>query len=143
MARRIGGVNKLNDAPQTWQLAGLQVPHAVGYYGLFAIFSSFWAAPVFAALTNVIAASRLATSLSIYNLLLTAVGGRLGPLTVGLLSDAFMARAGNESLRWALICMLAFYGVAVLIYAWSIKPYTALVNAKKIAECAGAESAGA
>lgn len=123
----------LNDSPQTWHVAGLQIPHAIAYYGVFAIFSSFWAAPVFAALTNVIASSRLATSLSIYNLLLTAVGGGLGPLTVGLLSDAFIARAGNESLRWALICMLAFYVVAVLIYALSIKPYASMVNAKKIA----------
>lgn len=122
-----------NDSPQSWHVAGLQIPHAIGYYGLFAIFSSFWAAPVFAALTNVIAASRLATSLSIYNLLLTAVGGGLGPLTVGLLSDAFIARAGNESLRLALICMLAFYGVATLIYALSIKPYASMVKSKKIA----------
>lgn len=73
----------LNTSPQSWQLAGLQIPHAVAFYGLFAIFSSFWAAPVFAALTNVIAAHRLATSLSIYNLLLTAVGGGLGAVGGG------------------------------------------------------------
>jgi MFS family permease len=88
---------------------------------------------VFAALTNVIASSRLATSLSIYNLLLTAVGGGLGPLAVGLLSDAFIVRAGSESLRWALVCMLAFYALALLIYAWTIKPYASMVTAKKIA----------
>ena len=122
-----------NDSPQTWQVAGLQIPHAIGYYGLFAIFSSFWAAPVFAALTNVIASARLATSLSIYNLLLTAVGGGLGPLTVGLLSDGFTAQAGTESLRWALICMLSFYGIAALIYALTIKPYASMVSSKKIA----------
>ena len=123
----------LDTSTEHWTLAGLQIPHAIGYYGLFSIFSSFWAAPVFAALTNVIASTRLATSLSIYNLLLTAVGGGLGPLTVGLLSDAFTAQAGNESLRWALICMLAFYAVAVLIYIWTIKPYASMVTAKKIA----------
>ena len=70
---------------------------------------------------------------SIYNLLLTAVGGGLGPLTVGLLSDAFIVRAGSESLRWALVCMLAFYALALLIYAWTIKPYASMVTAKKIA----------
>lgn len=123
----------LNTSVQSWELAGLKIPHAVGYYGVFAIFSSFWAAPAFAALTNVIAATRLATSLSIYNLLLTAVGGGLGPLTVGLLSDVFTVQAAQESLRWALVCMLAFYGVAVLIYGWVIRPYAAQVNAKNIA----------
>ncbi|WEE79202.1 MFS transporter [Comamonas testosteroni] len=123
----------LNDSAGQWTLAGLQIPHAIAYYGLFSIFSSFWAAPVFAALTNVIASSRLATSLSIYNLLLTAVGGGLGPLTVGLLSDAFIVWAGNESLRWALVSMLAFYALALLIYAWTIKPYASMVTAKKIA----------
>lgn len=123
----------LNTSPQSWQLAGLQIPHAVAFYGLFAIFSSFWAAPVFAALTNVIAAHRLATSLSIYNLLLTAVGGGLGPLAVGLLSDAFTAGYGQESLRWALVCMLAFYLLAVGIYVWVIRHYAAQLAAGKTA----------
>ena len=123
----------LDDSAGLWALAGLQIPHAIAYYGLFSIFSSFWAAPVFAALTNVIASSRLATSLSIYNLLLTAVGGGLGPLAVGLLSDAFSVRAGNESLRWALICMLAFYALALLIYAGTIKSYASMVTTKKMA----------
>lgn len=121
----------LNTSPQTWQFAGLQIPHAVAFYGLFAIFSSFWAAPVFAALTNVIAVHRLATSLSIYNLLLTAVGGGLGPLAVGLLSDAFTAGYGHESLRWALVCMLALYLLAVGIYVWTIRHYAAQLAAGK------------
>ena len=121
----------LNDSPEKWLVAGLQIPHAIVWYGLFAVFSSFWAAPAFAALANVIASSSLATSLSIYNLLLTAVGGGLGPLTVGLLSDAFIARAGNESLRWALASMLAFYVLGVLAYACSIKPYAQQMAAKK------------
>ena len=120
-----------NDSPEKWLVAGLQIPHAIVWYGLFAVFSSFWAAPAFAALANVIASSSLATSLSIYNLLLTAVGGGLGPLTVGLLSDAFIARAGNESLRWALASMLAFYVLGVLAYACSIKPYAQQMAAKK------------
>lgn len=123
----------LNDSLEKWQIAGVQIPHAIGYYGLFAMFSSFWAAPAFAALANVIASSRLATALSIYNLLITSVGGGLGPLTVGLLSDAFMARAGNESLRWALACVLAVYVLGALVYVWSIKPYGAHMNARKIA----------
>lgn len=121
----------INDSPAQWQVAGLQIPHSVAYYGAFAVFSSFWAAPVFAALTNVIVSTRLATALSVYNLLLTAVGGGLGPLAVGLLSDAFIARAGNESLRWALICMLGFYLLGALIYALSLKPYVSQLKAKK------------
>lgn len=123
----------LSDSPEKWVVAGLQIPHAIVWYGLFAVFSSFWAAPAFAALANVIASSSLATSLSIYNLLLTAVGGGLGPLAVGLLSDAFISRAGHESLRWALASMLAFYVLGALAYAWSIKPYACQMAAKKIA----------
>ena len=123
----------LSTSTQFWELAGLKIPHAVAFYGLFAIFSSFWAAPVFAALTNVIAVTRLATALSIYNLLLTAVGGGLGPLTVGLLSDAFAVSAGVNSLRWALVCMLSFYLVASLIYASVIRPYVAHIASKRIA----------
>nr|WP_186827507.1 MFS transporter [Comamonas testosteroni] len=123
----------LSDSPEKWLVAGVQIPHSIAYYGLFAVFSSFWAAPAFAALANVIASSTLATSLSIYNLLLTAVGGGFGPLVVGLLSDVFTTSAGNESLRWALSCMLGFYVLGALAYACSLKPYIRLMNAKKIA----------
>ena len=120
-----------SDSPEKWLVAGLQIPHSIVYYGLFAVFSSFWAAPAFAALANVIASSSLATSLSIYNLLLTAVGGGFGPLAVGLLSDAFTAKAGNESLRWALACMLGFYVLGALAYACSLRPYTRLMASKR------------
>ena len=123
----------LSTSTQTWLFAGVNVPYAVVFYSVFAIFSSFWAAPVFAALTNVISVTRLATALSVYNLLLTAVGGGLGPLTVGLLSDAFSANAGKDSLRWALICMLGFYLIAALIYARVIKHYVAHITSKNIA----------
>ena len=123
----------LSTSTQTWLFAGVNVPYAVVFYSVFAIFSSFWAAPVFAALTNVISVTRLATALSVYNLLLTAVGGGLGPLTVGLLSDAFSATAGKDSLRWALICMLGFYLIAALIYARVIKHYVAHITSKNIA----------
>lgn len=122
----------LSTSTQFWMLGSLKIPHAIAFYGLFAIFSSFWAAPVFAALTNVLAAARMATALSIYNLLLTAIGGGLGPLTVGLLSDAFTRAAGQDSLRWALVCMLAFYLVAAVIYAAVIKHYAAQVVSRSV-----------
>jgi hypothetical protein len=41
---------------------------------------------------------------------------------------------GQESLRWALVCMLAFYALALLIYAWTIKPYASMVTAKRSLE---------
>lgn len=106
-----------------WTVVGIEVPRAMLFMLGFSVFSSFWAAPAYAALANVLASTRMATSLAIYNLMLTALGGGLGPLAVGLLSDAFTPSMGQESLRWALCCMLACYVVAAVVFMLTIKPY--------------------
>ncbi|CAM4230161.1 MFS transporter [Comamonas aquatilis] len=121
-------------ASTPWAFGGLQIPHSMPAYLVFAVLSSFWVAPTYAALTNVVPAKYLATALAIYNLLVTAAGGGLGPLTAGMLSDALSGLAGVESLRWALVCMLAFYLVAVAAYALTLKSY---VNQIRTGQSAG------
>ena len=77
-------------------------------------------------LAELIAPHRRATALAIFNLGLTMVGGGLGPLMVGLLSDGLVPHFGNEALRWALaITTGSCFLMGMLAFASAQKAYAA------------------
>jgi MFS family permease len=107
-----------------WLIAGSQVPHAVGFYLLFALTAASWTAPINSALPELIPSQRRATSLAIFNLGLTMVGAGFGPLFVGLLSDALAPVYGNEGLRWALALSTGVcYLLGFLIFLTALNPF--------------------
>jgi MFS family permease len=85
-----------------WHIGSLVVPHAIGFYVLFGLTAVWWTAPVYTVLAEVVAPQRRATTVAFFNLGMTMVGGGLGPLLVGLLSDGLASAFGVESLRYAL-----------------------------------------
>jgi MFS family permease len=116
----------LMPASDVWHLGSLVVPHAVGFYLLFGVTAVWWTAPVYAVLAELIAPQRRATALSVFGLGLTMVGGGLGPLVVGLLSDQLATRYGSEALRMALaITTGSCFFLGVLAFASAIKVYAA------------------
>lgn len=116
----------LMPAGAAWHLGSLVVPHAVGFYLLFGVTAVWWTAPVYAVLSELIAPQRRATALSIFGLGLTLVGGGLGPLLVGLLSDLLATWYGDEALRMALaITTGGCFFLGVLAFASAIKAYAA------------------
>ena len=106
-----------------WMVAGMGVPHAIVWYLLFGITTVWWMAPAYAALSDIIAANRRATALAIFNLGLTMIGGGLGPLLVGMLSDWLTPLHGNEALRWSLTYSMAAYVLGILSLLAAIRPY--------------------
>ena len=56
------------------------------------------------------------TSMSVLVVLLNLIGVGVGPTLAGLLSDVFAARFGADSVRWAMVCVLAANGPAVLLF---------------------------
>ncbi|WP_029527795.1 spinster family MFS transporter [Polaromonas glacialis] len=107
-----------------WQVGGMLVPHALGFYVVFAFTAVWWTAPVYAVLAELVPAHRRSSGMAIFNLGITMLGGGLGPLLVGMLSDFLVPQFGNEALRWALaattgICFL----LGMLVFAWTIRPY--------------------
>lgn len=116
----------LMPAGQVWQLGSLVVPHAVGFYLLFGVTAVWWTAPVYAVLAELIAPHRRATALSIFSLGLTMIGGGLGPLLVGLLSDQLVTYFGSEALRMALaVTTGSCFLLGTLAFASAIKAYAA------------------
>ena len=113
----------LAPAGEQWMLAGTGVPHAIVWYLLFGITTVWWMAPVYAAMSDIVAANRRATALAIFNLGLTMIGGGLGPLLVGMLSDALTPVHGAEALRWALTYSMAAYVVGIVSLMAAIAPY--------------------
>lgn len=111
-------------AGESWQIGGLQVPHAVAFYVAFGFTAVWWTAPVYAVLAELIAPHRRSSGVAIFNLGLAMVGGGLGPLVVGMASDALVPQFGGEALRWALAFTTgSCYLLGMLAFAWTIKPY--------------------
>lgn len=110
-------------AGNPWQLAGLTIPRSIGLYVLFGMTTVWWMAPVYAALSDIIPAYRRATANAIFNLGLVMIGGGLGPLLIGVLSDLLTPRFGNEALRWALAVSMVVYIIGIAAFIAAIRPY--------------------
>ena len=75
-----------------------------------------WYGPVVAAVQQLVPpdARGLASGIFLFVLNLLGIGG--GALLIGAVSDAFTARFGAESLRYAILTVLGFYLVAVALF---------------------------
>ena len=113
----------LMPAGDAWQLGGLAIPRSIVWYVLFAMSTVWWMAPVYAALSDIVPAHRRATANAIFNLGLTMIGGGLGPLLIGMLSDVLTPRFDNEALRWALAGSMVVYIVGIVAFIAAIRPY--------------------
>lgn len=107
-----------------WTVAGLAVPQAIGVYLLFGVVAVWWNAPVYAVLAELIAPHRRVTALAIFNLGMTMVGGGLGPLFTGALSDLLEPAHGPEALRWALAASSGVcYALGALAFGLALRAY--------------------
>lgn len=111
-------------AGSNWQLGTMLVPHAIGFYLLFGFTAVWWTAPVYAALADLIAPHRRASGLALFNLGMIMFGGGIGPVAIGLLSDALVPQFGNEALRWSLVLSTGVCFLFGALFFWSaMKPY--------------------
>lgn len=99
-----------------WSLVGLQVPKPIVAYLVFGVTTVWWMAPVYAAMADIVPAHRRTTATAIFNLGLMMIGGGLGPVVVGLISDLLLPQFGAEALRWALAIAMASYVVGLAAF---------------------------
>lgn len=72
--------------------------------------------PTYALTQTLVRVRMRGTSMSVLVVLLNLIGVGVGPTLAGLLSDAFAARFGPDSVRWAMVCVLAANLPAVLLF---------------------------
>jgi MFS family permease len=93
--------------PETHRIGGPDgLPFALVFMGLSAVFASFWIAPSYAAVQNLVPPHWRTQASALMLLAINLLGLGLGPLVVGMLSDYF-AYTGVNSIRWALVVVLS------------------------------------
>lgn len=85
------------------------LPIALGLLGLAAVGAYTFNGPLFATIQTLVPDNMRATSIALFYLFANLVGMGLGPLAAGALSDVFRSWAGEESLRYALLCLCPGY----------------------------------
>lgn len=94
----------------------IDFPFALIFMALSAVFASFWIAPSYAAVQNLVPQYWRTQASALMLLAINLLGMGLGPLLVGLLSDSF-SRFGSESVRYGLaigVSLSLFGGLAYL-----------------------------
>ncbi len=82
---------------------------AFALMGLSTVGGALFGGPMFAIIQSLVEPRTRAVSISIFYLFVNLIGMGFGPLMTGALSDALRPWAGEESLRYALLCMCPGY----------------------------------
>lgn len=85
--------------------------------------SGFFAGPMLAIVMNLAPVAARATYAAVLVFVINAVGMGLGPFLSGRFSDLLRPSFGDESLRMALLCMIAFSVPATLLFLWASRTY--------------------
>ncbi|MEM8983862.1 MAG: MFS transporter [Pseudomonadota bacterium] len=75
------------------------------------LISIFQGPPSFAIVQAIAAVRMRAMAVALFLLIVNLLGATLGPLLTGWLSDRFVATAGEDSLKWALIVICLVFGL--------------------------------
>jgi MFS family permease len=89
----------------------------------FAFLIAFWVAPTYAALSMVVPPHRRATANALMMLAGALLGGGLGPVLTGGLSDLLTPWAHGDALRWSLAAVIGLLGGAMWFMAHAMRSY--------------------
>jgi predicted MFS family arabinose efflux permease len=81
-----------------------------------------WLGPVTTAVQHLVPREMRATASASFLLINNLIGLGVGPLLMGALSDALKSSYGIESLRYAAVACLVFYGLAAALMLFAVKP---------------------
>jgi len=115
-------------AEHVWMLGDRPFPVALVFMFFSAIFASFWIAPSYAAVQNLVPAHWRTQAAALLLFILNLLGMGLGPLVVGWLSDVY-GELGDVSIRYALLSSLIFCAAGAFAFSRAKDPYAQAVNA--------------
>lgn len=81
-----------------------------------------WLGPVTTAVQHLVPREMRATASASFLLINNLIGLGAGPLLMGALSDALKSSYGIESLRYAAVACLVFYGLAAALMLFAVRP---------------------
>ncbi|WP_337186445.1 MFS transporter [Phenylobacterium sp.] len=87
-------------------------PLALAALVIPSLLSNAFAAPTYATIQSIVPPQMRSTASAFLLLIMSVIGMGLGPQAIGLLSDAFKATAGADSLRWAMTALLVVQAAA-------------------------------
>ena len=96
------------------------LPHIVGVAVALALFAGCVAGlngPTYALTQSLVRLRMRGLSMSVLIVLLNLIGVGVGPTVAGVLSDLFAQRFGADSVRWAMVCVLALNLPAAALFA--------------------------
>ena len=117
-------------AEHLWMLGDRPFPVALVFMFFSAIFASFWIAPSYAAVQNLVPAHWRTQAAALLLFILNLLGMGLGPLVVGWLSDVY-GGLGDVSIRYALLSSLIFCAAGAFAFSRAKDPYAQAVNAAR------------
>ena len=117
-------------AEHVWMLRDRPFPVALVFMFFSAIFASFWIAPSYAAVQNLVPAHWRTQAAALLLFILNLLGMGLGPLVVGWLSDVY-GGLGDVSIRYALLSSLIFCAAGAFAFSRAKDPYAQAVNAAR------------
>ena len=95
---------------------GHLVPTAVLVYCIAGFVGSWWAAPTYVAVQELMKPNQRTLACAVLLFIMNLIGFGLGPLLVGFFSDALQPDYGTESVRYALMIVMSTYFLAVYFY---------------------------
>jgi len=87
---------------QAWQVGEITIPVAMLFMLGGGIIAAFWIGPTYAAIQNLAPPDKRTQASALFLFMFNLVGLGLGPLLIGVLSDALAPSLGVESLRYAM-----------------------------------------
>jgi MFS family permease len=112
----------------------IDIPFALVFMALSAVFASFWIAPSYAAVQNLVPQYWRTQASALMLLAINLLGMGLGPLMVGLLSDA-LTGYGTESVRYALAIGVSFSLFGGIAYIRGSRAYAQAIGPLRESTC--------
>ncbi|HEX5169794.1 MAG TPA: MFS transporter [Cyclobacteriaceae bacterium] len=98
--------------------------YSLGCLGVCSFLYSMYLGPSLALSHFLVSASLRALTSAVFFLVINLVGLGFGPLVVGIISDLLTPAFGNESLRWAMTCILIVSAGSILLFLKAAKKLT-------------------
>ena len=92
---------------QAWSIGDFKVPAAMIFMLFGGIIAAFWVGPTYAAIQNLAPENMRTQASALFLFMFNLVGLGLGPLVIGIASDALAPSMGSDSLRYAMAAGLS------------------------------------